>query len=237
MRTLLFKDLGTIDYLSALALQEKLLERRQAGELTDILLVLEHPHVFTLGRAGKEQHLLNPGAIPFYRTSRGGDMTYHGPGQIIVYPIIDLRSRLRKAVHGYLRRLEQVTMRTLQRFGIPARRMPPWSGIWIEKRKIASIGIAVRRRVSYHGLALNVSTNLSYFSRIVPCGLAWAQTTSMEKELGEQISLGEVKEEWVRNFVTQFGYQKLEELCPEDIQIGSKSKLPVVPTISASSGF
>ena len=237
MRTLLFRDLGTIDYLSALALQEKLLERRQAGELGDVLLMLEHPHVFTSGRGGKEQHLLSPGAIPCYRTSRGGDMTYHGPGQIVVYPVIDLRSRLRKAVHVYLRGLEEVTITTLQHFGISARRTPPWSGIWIENRKIASVGIAVRRQVSYHGLALNVSTNLSYFNRIVPCGLAWAQMTSMEKELGKQVSLREVKDAWVHNFVTRFGYQKLEGLCPEDIQIGSKSNPPAVPTISASSGF
>ena len=237
MRTLLFRDLGTIDYLSALALQEKLLACRQAGVLGDVLLMLEHAHVFTSGRGGKEQHLLSPGAIPCYRTSRGGDMTYHGPGQIVVYPVIDLRSRLRKSVHAYLRGLEEITMTTLQRFGISARRMPPWSGLWIENRKIASVGIAVRRQVSCHGLALNVSTDLSYFNRIVPCGLTWAQMTSMEKELGKHVSLREVKNAWVHDFVAQFGYEQLEELCPADIQIGLKSQLPAVPTISVSNGF
>ncbi|MGH7846266.1 MAG: lipoyl(octanoyl) transferase LipB [Candidatus Binatia bacterium] len=237
MRILLFKDLGTVDYQSTLALQEKLVAQRQAGQVADLLLTVEHPHVFTLGRAGKEQHLLDRREVPFVRTSRGGDITYHGPGQMVAYPIIDLRSTLRKAVHGYLRQIEEATIATLKKFRIRARRSPPWTGIWIENRKIASIGITVRKGVTFHGLALNVSPDLNYFKRIIPCGLSWAEVTSIEKELGRTIPLSEVKDEWVRNFVDRLGYTELKTLCPEDIQIGSRSNSPAVPITFASSEF
>jgi lipoate-protein ligase B len=237
MRTLLFRDLGTVEYPGALALQEALLARRQTGELSDVLLVLEHSHVFTLGRGGNDRYLIDPGEIPVYHTSRGGDITYHGPGQIVFYPIVDLRSRQRREVHRYLQGLEAVTVGALSRFGISAQRLPPWTGVWIEKRKIASMGIAVRKGVSWHGIALNVSTNLDYFARIIPCGLSWAQMTSMEKELGRKVSLDDVKEEWVRLFIAQFGYERREKLCPEDILIGLKSERQAAPTTSGLSGF
>jgi lipoate-protein ligase B len=237
MRTLLFKDLGTVDYQSALALQEKLVERRQAGQVADLLLLLEHSHVFTLGRAGKEQHLLHQGSVPFVRTTRGGDITYHGPGQMVAYPIMDLRSTLRRAVHAYLQQLEEVTVTTLEKFAIRAHRSPPWTGIWIGNRKIASIGITVRKGVTFHGLALNVSPELDYFKRIIPCGLSWAEVTSMEKELGKIIPLSDVKDEWTRNFVDRLGYTELKTLCPEDIQIGSRSNSPAVPITFASNAF
>ena len=237
MRTLLFKDLGRTEYPKALALQERLVAQKHEHKLPDILLLVEHPHVFTLGRGGKEKHLLHGGEIPFYRTSRGGDITYHGPGQMVAYPVLDLRSTLRRDVHVFLRRLERTIILTLKAFDISARRNPPWTGVWIGERKIASIGIAVRRGVSYHGLALNVTPDLSYFKRIIPCGLPWAEITSMERELGRGISLAWVKEEFIDHFVRQFGYKELKELCPEDIQIVSKSGPQVVPTTSASSGF
>ncbi|MBI4490805.1 MAG: lipoyl(octanoyl) transferase LipB [Deltaproteobacteria bacterium] len=237
MRTLLFRDLGQIDYLSALSLQERLVEIKQREGLPDILLLVEHPHVFTIGRGGKDSNLLCPGEVPVYRASRGGDATYHGPGQMVVYPLLDLRSRLRKDVHRYLRLLEMVLIRTLNGFGLDAERNPPWTGVWIEKRKIASIGVAVRKGITYHGLALNVSTDLTYFNRIIPCGLAWAEMTSIQKEVGREVPLEQVKEEFLRHFLQKFHYAELIELCCEDIQIGSRSGLQAAPTTSASSGF
>ena len=183
MTTLLYKDLGRRDYLAAEEIQEKLLAVKQRAPAPDILLFVEHPHVYTLGRAGKEANVLAPEEVPVYRTSRGGDVTYHGPGQLVVYPLVDLRSKQRRDVHRYLRNLEMTAIRTLSDFGLEATRRPPYTGIWIGDKKIAAIGVAVRRSITFHGLALNVNTDLSYFRRIVPCGLAWADVTSMAKEL------------------------------------------------------
>jgi len=233
MNTLLVRDLGRMDYLEALSLQERLWELKQQQNVADILLLVEHPHVFTLGRSGKESNVLSPGEIPVLRTSRGGDVTYHGPGQLVVYPLLDLRSTLRRDVHRYLRNLELATIDTLASCGLVAERKPPWTGVWIDNRKIAAIGVAVRRCVTYHGIALNVTTDLSYFKRIVPCGLTWAEVTSIEKELRRKVSLEHVKREFVRHFVARFGFEELKELCLEDIQTGSKSEPLAVPTISA----
>ncbi len=233
MSTLLYKDLGGMDYVAALRLQERLLERKQKERLADILLLVEHLHVYTLGRGGKEANVLAPGDVPVIRAGRGGDVTYHGPGQLVVYPLIDLRSKLRKDVHCYLRNLEMAVIRTLKDFNLEATRKPPWTGIWIGDRKIASIGVAVRRGITYHGLALNVNTDLAYFQRIIPCGLTWAEMTSLQMEIGREISLEQVKDNFVQHFIQKFGYTDLKELCLEDIRIGSKSDLQAIPTISA----
>jgi lipoate-protein ligase B len=223
MDTLLFSDLGQMKYLAALSLQERLVELKQRGRFADILLLVEHPHVFTIGRSGKESNLLCPGAVPVYRSSRGGDVTYHGPGQIVVYPILDLRSTLRKDVHRYLRNIEMATIRTLASFGLQGERKPPWTGVWIEGRKIASIGVAVRRGITYNGLALNVNTDLNYFKRIVPCGLTWAEVTSMAKELGKEQSTERVKERFVDHFAELFGYSDIKQIVDLfDIQAGQK---------------
>ena len=171
MSALLYKDLGQIDYWAALELQQKLVETKQRQLLPDILLVLEHPHVYTIGRGGNASNVLSVQDVPLYRTNRGGDVTYHGPGQMVVYPIVDLRSKLRRAVHHYLINLELTIIGTLQDFGLLGIRRPPYTGIWIDDKKIAAIGIAVRRSIAFHGLALNVNTDLSYFNRIIPCGL------------------------------------------------------------------
>lgn len=237
METLLFKDLRGMEYLAAMALQERLVGQKQKDKLPDVVLLVEHPHVFTIGRGGKESHLLCPGEIPVYRTSRGGDATYHGPGQMVAYPLLDLRSTLRKDVHRYLRQIEQIVIRTVNDFGLRAERKPPWTGVWLEKRKVAAIGVAVRRGITCHGLALNVNTDLSYFKRIIPCGLTWAEVTSMQLELGRELPIEQVKERFLSHFVKAFRYAELKELCQEDIQIGSKSGPPVVPATSASNGF
>jgi lipoate-protein ligase B len=237
MSTLLFKNLGFLDYPRSLALQEELKELKQKKPLPDILLMVEHPHVFTLGRRGNADHVLRPEEIPVYRASRGGDVTYHGPGQAVFYPIIDLRSKLRKAVHRYLRRLETVAILVLHDFGIRPIRRPPWTGIWIDDRKIASIGIAVSRGITYHGLALNVNSDLRYFRRIVPCGLAWASVTSMAREGGKEWVLQEVQQRFLERLVQQFGYEGSKELCHGDIPTGLKPNFPGAPVTSNSSGF
>jgi lipoyl(octanoyl) transferase len=212
MSILIFKDLGVINYGAALSLQESLVEAKHKENFPDLLLFVEHPHVITLGRGGKESNVVNAGDVPVVRSSRGGDVTYHGPGQMIVYPIIDLKSKLRKDVHRYLRYLEQAAILTLESFGIEAERKPPWTGIWIGKKKIAAIGVAVRRGITYHGLALNVNTDLAYFDRIVPCGLSWSEVTSMQKELGNDLSMTEVKDTFLRHFTRQFGYSDTSNL-------------------------
>lgn len=206
MAELLYKDLGRMDYPAALALQERILGLKQQGALADVILCVEHSPVYTLGRGGKASNVLAPKEVPVIRTSRGGDVTYHGPGQMVVYPIIDLRSKLRKAVHHYLRDLEMSAIGTLKDFHLEGSRHPPYTGIWIGSRKIAAIGIAVRRGITFHGLALNVNPNLSYFNRIVPCGLAWADVTSMASELGAELSVEQVRTRFLAHFVDVFGY-------------------------------
>jgi lipoate-protein ligase B len=209
--TLLYKDLGELDYLKAVQVQEKLVEFKQREPSADVLLFVEHPHVYTLGRGGKDSNVLRAQEVPVHRTSRGGDVTYHGPGQLVVYPLVDLRSKLRKDVHRYLRNLETTAIRTLSDFGLEGIRRPPYTGIWIGDKKIAAIGLAVRRGITFHGLALNVNTDLSYFDRIIPCGLAWADVTSMTKELGKEQSAERVKESFLGHFAEIFGYTDVKE--------------------------
>src|SRR5499427_9304973 len=189
MAELFYTDAGQMDYPAALALQEKILELKQRGHLADVMLFVEHPHVYTLGRGGKASNVLAPQEVPVIRTNRGGDVTYHGPGQLVVYPLIDLRSKLRKDVHRYLKNLELSAICTLKDFGLKGTRRPPYTGI----------GIAVGRGITFHGLALNVNTDLSYFDRIVACGLSWAGVTSMAKELGVEQNLVEVRDRFLNH--------------------------------------
>jgi lipoyl(octanoyl) transferase len=205
-----YQDLGRMDYRTGLALQEQLVERKQREPSADILLFVEHSHVYTLGRGGDESNILAPKEVPVYRTGRGGDVTYHGPGQMVVYPIIDLRSKLRKDVHRYVTNLELSTIRTLMDFGLEATRRPPFTGIWIGDKKIAAIGVAVRRCITFHGLALNVNPDLNYFRRIIPCGLAWADVTSMARELGAEQSAKRVRDRFLSHFAELFGYAEIE---------------------------
>jgi lipoate-protein ligase B len=212
---LLYKNLDSMDYLAALKLQETLVDVKQRSSYPDVLLFVEHPHVYTLGRGGKESNVLAAQDVPVHRTSRGGDVTYHGPGQLVAYPIIDLRSKLRKDVHRYLQNLEMTAIRTLKDFGLEGNRRPPFTGIWTGDKKIAAIGVAVRRAITFHGLALNVNTDLSYFHRIIPCGLGWASVTSMAKELGEAQSAKCVRERFLHHFAELFGYSGPQEIAEE----------------------
>lgn len=195
-------DLGTRAYQEVWHLQKELVAQRHAKQIPDTLIIVEHPPVFTVGRA-VNKNSEEIGGIQCVAVERGGDITFHGPGQLVGYPIIDLRDRGRD-VHRFLRNLEEVLMRTLKDFSLNAQRRPGLTGVWVGSKKIASIGIAVRRWVSYHGFALNVSVDLRYFRMIRPCGLDGDVMTSMSELLERQISLAEVKpilfEHWAEIF-------------------------------------
>lgn len=198
-------------YGEALEYQRALARARISGEVAhDVLLLVEHPPVVTLGRSSKERHLLaSPAAlaargIELFEVERGGDVTFHGPGQLVGYPIIDLK-RHRRDLHWYLRTLEEALISALGEFGIPAERNPGLTGVWTQGRKIASIGVHARDWVTWHGFALNVSTNLAYFDVIVPCGIEAVTMTSMERELGTPIRLADVEEAVVVAFEAAFG--------------------------------
>jgi len=191
-------DWGRTGYTAAWRQQDELVARRIAGEIGDTLVFTEHDPVFTLGvRSGAEQHLLWDPAelqrrgIEVVTTNRGGDITYHGPGQIVGYPIITLAPR--KDLHAYLRFVEQVLINTVGTFGLAADRRAGKTGIWLGTRKIAAIGIAVKRWVSFHGFALNVNTDLAAFGGIVPCGITDGTVTSMQAELGREVDPAEVR--------------------------------------------
>jgi len=175
--------LGTVEYREAYAIQERVRARRQAEEIPDTLLLVEHPPVLTLGRSSHATNLLRPDGVEVFEVERGGDVTFHGPGQLVGYPILDLR-RHRQDLHWYLRTLEQALIDGLTELGIPAERNSGWTGVWTRGRKIASIGVHVKQWVTWHGFALNVTTDLGWFDRIVPCGIPGVVMTSVEKEWG-----------------------------------------------------
>ncbi len=201
-------NLGLVEYTQALALQETLVKQRCAGEGVDTLLLLEHPPVFTLGRGADERNLLTPRGTPVHRVSRGGEVTFHGPGQLVGYPILDLISHGRD-VHAYLRRLEAVLIDVLTEYGLPAQRQPDLTGVWIENQKIASIGVGVRRWITYHGFALNVDPDLSYFADIVPCGIRGVRMTSMSEALGYAADMETVKIRVAERCLRRFGYEEI----------------------------
>jgi len=186
-------NLGLIDYQKAWDLQHLFWSKRVAGELPDLLLFLEHPHVITLGRRGNRSHLLASQEvlermrIPIFHVERGGDVTYHGPGQMVVYPIFDLKEYGYRLIR-YIGQLEEVILRVLGDFGIQGRRDPVNRGVWVDGEKIASVGVTIKRWVSFHGFSLNYETDLKYFELINPCGLEGKKMTSMAKILGTRIS-------------------------------------------------
>ncbi|NOY50177.1 MAG: lipoyl(octanoyl) transferase LipB [Chlorobi bacterium] len=220
--TIKYKNLGLIDYKEAWDLQEKLFNQtfdaKLSGKLDEIenrLFFLQHPHVYTLGKSGDKSHLLlnedllrSKGA-DFYHINRGGDITYHGPGQIVGYPIFDLDG-LGLSIRNYIYNLEEVIIKVLQTYGVEASRSEGETGVWLEignkarARKIAAIGVKISKMVSMHGFAFNINTNLEYFSHIVPCGIADKGVTTLQKELGREISLEEVEKHLLNQFEEVF---------------------------------
>lgn len=191
-------DWGRTEYKDAFDRQKDLVDQRRSGEAPDTLIFTEHSPVYTIGlRKGADQHLiwneaqLKAQGVTVIRSNRGGDITYHGPGQIVGYPIISLQER--RDLHAYLRDLEEVVIRTLATFGLKTARRDGKTGIWLDERKICAIGVAVRSWVTYHGFALNVNPDMSHFSGIVPCGITDGTVTSMQAELGETINIEDVK--------------------------------------------
>ena len=204
------RDLGRMGYAQAAALQKDLVERRKRGEIPDQLLFVEHPHVVTLGRNGHMENLLADSetlaraGIAFEQTDRGGDITYHGPGQIVCYPIIDLREWKRDVV-AYVRAMEQAVVGALSEFGIAAGTAPGCTGVWTGGAKIAAIGVHISRWVTSHGFALNHTTDLSYFQYIVPCGIT-KPVTSM-RQLGVEADRHAVIDALAGSFARQFEFE------------------------------
>jgi lipoate-protein ligase B len=209
---------GFLAYRRAHALQETLLERRRQ-EAEDILILLQHPPVVTFGRGAHEENLLLPAAelarrgVDLERVGRGGDVTFHGPGQLVGYPIVDLEP-LGRDLHRYLRQLEATLIDTLAVFGLIGERLTGKTGVWVAGEKIASIGVGVRRWVSWHGFALNVGADLSGFSAIVPCGLPGVRMTSLEGLLGRPVPLPQVEEELIRSFARVFASRHAGDYDP-----------------------
>ena len=199
-------ELGVVDYDDALAMQTAMLAARIDGSVGDTLLMMEHPHVFTLGRGADEGFILgNRDDVPIRRVSRGGEVTYHGPGQLIGYPILKLEGRDRD-VTKYLRNLEAAMIDALAKFGIEAGRRDGMTGVWVGARKIASIGVGIRRWTTWHGFALNVSTDLSYFDSIVPCGIEGCRMTSVCEITNRTVSVSEFADAMREGFARVFDY-------------------------------
>ncbi|MGD0839005.1 MAG: lipoyl(octanoyl) transferase LipB [Polyangia bacterium] len=194
--------MGLRDFRATSALQQELVQARHLGEVEDTLVLVEHPEVITSGRSGKAHDILAAGPIPVIAVERGGQVTYHGPGQLVAYPIFWLREDERD-LHAFLRGLEQALILTLRDFAILATRRPGKTGVWTtdqpDARKLASIGIAVRKWVTFHGLALNVATDLSRFAAINPCGFAAEVMTSMVRELAGSVDMTQVKQALVHH--------------------------------------
>ena len=209
-------DLGLVGYAEAYALQKRIVAARKLGAIEDLLLFCEHPHVITQGRNGKREHLLasesvlRQKGVDFFDTSRGGDVTYHGPGQIVAYPILNL-GLIRRDVVWYVRMLEEAMIRATAEFGIRAGREVGKTGLWVgegkSSEKLAAIGIHVSRWVTSHGLAYNVATDLRNFDLIVPCGIADRKPTSLEKLLGRRVDLEEVKPKLAKHLCEVFGLE------------------------------
>jgi lipoyl(octanoyl) transferase len=214
MRNCVVRQLGRMDYADALELQQRIVGERKRGSAPDHLLLLEHAHVITMGRNGRLQNVLanetvlGRAGISFYPTDRGGDVTYHGPGQLVGYPIVDLRE-WKRDVGAYVRAVEQVLIDTLAVFGIEGGRIAGLTGVWVDGRKVAAIGVHISRWVTSHGFALNVSTDLSYFQYIVPCGLT-KPVTSM-RELGVRATLDEVADVLTGRFGRVFDCEMMME--------------------------
>ena len=212
-------DLGLMGYAEAWALQKRLVAARKANAIEDVLLLCEHPHVITQGRNGKREHLLasehvlQQKGVEFHATDRGGDITYHGPGQIVGYPILNLGA-IRRDVVWYVRMLEEVMIRATLEFGITAERVEGKTGIWVRyenaEEKVAAIGVHISRWVTSHGFAYNVSTDLRYFDLIVPCGIADSKATSLERLLGRSVRREEIAPRIAKHFGEVFGLELRE---------------------------
>ena len=214
-RPLAVRRLGLVPYGEGLRLQDELVVARRAGEIPDTLILLEHPHVITLGSSSDPDHVLvseeerAARGIEIFEAGRGGDVTYHGPGQLVAYPILDLKPD-RKDLHAYLRDLEHVLIRVAASYGVEARRRSGLTGVWTDRGKLAAIGVRVSSQwIASHGTALNVSLDLGFFDAIVPCGLEGERVTSLERELGVPVDVDDAAERYVHHFEDVFARTRI----------------------------
>jgi|WetSurMetagenome_2_1015567.scaffolds.fasta_scaffold106125_2 lipoyl(octanoyl) transferase len=220
-KILKYCDLGLIDYKEAWDLQREIHSKRVSGEVEDFLFLLEHPNTYTLGKTAHKENLigseeyLKKNQITVYDIDRGGDITYHGPGQIVGYPIIDLNN-WNKDTHKYLRALEEVIIKTCNDYGLICERNAKHTGVWLNDKKIAAIGIKVTRWVTMHGFAFNINTDMNLFGGIVPCGIQDKRVTSLKQELGNEIDIQEIKEKLVNNFLKVFSYDTINTMKSDE---------------------
>jgi lipoyl(octanoyl) transferase len=222
-------DIGLSEYSEAWQLQELFWQLRCKGIVPDALFLTEHKHTYTLGKSANVNHLLETEDqlkcenISVFHIDRGGDITYHGPGQLVGYPIIDLKNYYLD-IHRYLRDLEEVVLRTLAEYGVTGQRVDGYTGVWVGEEKIAAIGIKVSRWVTMHGFAFNVNTNLGYFDKIIPCGIFHKGVTSLERILERKVDMGDVKRRLAKHFENVFGVETLAksfEDLKQEIEIAS----------------
>jgi len=218
MKPLQVQRLGLVPYADGLELQRRLVEERKADRIADTLLLLQHPHVITVGvkKDGREHILASPDrlsslGVEVFETGRGGDVTYHGPGQLVGYPIFDLNPD-RRDVHRYVRDIEEVMIRVCAGYGLIAGRVKGFSGAWIGDEKIGAIGVRISRWVTSHGFAFNVTTDVNFFDLIVPCGIADKGVASLAKALGRQPEMREVEDRFIANFAAVFAREPREAL-------------------------
>ncbi len=212
-----YLNLGVVPYEEAWELQKSIMLQRKADKTEDVLILLEHPHTYTLGKVAKREHLLfseselHDREISTFEIDRGGDITYHGPGQIVGYPIINLKNWYADS-HKYLRTLEEVIIKVLSEFGIEAGRNPKYTGVWVDDRKIAAIGIKISSWITMHGFAFNVNTDLSLFNGIIPCGIKEKDVTSLQELTGQPQDIQVIKQKILRHFMEIFDYTDVNSL-------------------------
>jgi lipoate-protein ligase B len=208
-KLLQIKDLGVTEFMEAYFIQKNLVEQRMQSKIPDTFVLVEHPPVITLGRYANPQNLLAlKHNIEVVHTDRGGDITFHGPGQLVCYPVIDLKN-FNFSLKKYIRYLEETVIRLLATYNIIAKRFDKFVGVWVDGQKIASIGVRLRKWISMHGVALNVNTDLTYFDLVVPCGIKDVKMTSMQKILARKIEMQEVKNRIIYYFCRLFGYETI----------------------------
>jgi len=226
-RDLLICDLGRISYKQAWDIQKKYFQLRRSNEISDLFFLCEHPHTYTLGKVAHKENLLynenelKERGIEVFDIDRGGDITYHGPGQIVGYPIINL-SDWKKDTHLYLRSLEEVIIKTCSDYGVDSKRVEKYTGVWVEDRKICAIGIKVSRWITMHGFAFNANTDLNLFKGIIPCGIKEKDVTSLKKELNTELDLKQVINKIVNNFISVLGYKTYNEINFEKLETSIK---------------
>jgi lipoyl(octanoyl) transferase len=236
LKEILVRELGLTRYGDAWELQREFFQLRTQEQISDVLLLTEHTHVYTIGKSGNGGHLLasedelQQRGVGLYHIDRGGDITYHGPGQLVAYPILNLQN-FYLDVHRYLRDLEEVIILTLSEYGIAGERDPRYTGVWVRGKKLAAIGVKVSRWITMHGVAINVNSDLTYFNRIIPCGIVDRGVTSVEALLSRRIDLNEFSRLFVGAFGKVFGVTPMFVSSSELVDSSWRSQIRKEPCL------